>query len=60
MIENDLLREFAESYPEGLESKLAQAFDEKRNASRTDAVKHLRDQIEDLLEDRLESEDASE
>ena len=60
MIDNVLLREFAEAHPDGLESKLAQAFDEKLDASRSDAVKHLRDQLESLLEDRLESEDTSE
>lgn len=60
MIDNDLLREFAESHPDGLESKLAQVFDEKLDASRSDAVEHLRDQLESLLDDRLESEDASE
>jgi hypothetical protein len=59
MIDNELLREFAETHPDGLQSKLAKAFDEKVDASRSDAVKHLRDQLESLLEDRLELEDTS-
>lgn len=60
MIENDLLRDFAEAHPDGLESRLAQAFDEKIDDSRDEAVKHLRKKLEDLLADRLESEDTSE
>ncbi|MBB4089619.1 hypothetical protein [Salinibacter ruber] len=60
MIENELLREFAEAYPDSLESKLAQAFDEKLGASRSDAIEHLREQLESMLEDRLEPEDTSE
>ena len=59
MIDNELLREFAETHPDGLESKLAQAFNEKLDAPRSDAVRHLRDQLESLLEDRLELEDTS-
>lgn len=60
MIENSLLREFAEAHPDGLESKLAHAFDEKLDAPRDEAVKHLREKLESLLESRLELEDASE
>jgi hypothetical protein len=60
MIENELLREFAEAHPDGLESELAEAFDEKLDASRDEAVRHLRDRFENLLEDRLESEETSE